>query len=89
MEALLNYGALGVIVVLFVSGLIVPKPTLDRVVTERDKAEGQRDSLLTDVMEKVAPALERAAEAAKQREHFETDIREVLVDVRRILERGR
>lgn len=89
MDALANYGALGVIVILFVTGLIHTKPTVDRIVGERDKAEAQRDAVISDVLEKVAPALERAVEAVKAREQFETDVREVLVDVRRMLEQRR
>ena len=89
MNELLNFGALGVIVLLFVTGLIHTKPTVDRIVAERDKAEAQRDSVINDVLEKVAPALERAVEAVKAREQFEVDVREVLVDVRRMLEQWR
>lgn len=88
-EQLLNYGALGVFVVLFISGLVAPKTVVDRLIAERDRAEAHRDSVVADVLEKVAPALERAVEAVKARESYESEIREVLVDLRRLLEQGR
>lgn len=88
MEQLANYGALGVIVVAFLTGLVFAKPTVDRLIAERDRAEQHRDAVLADVLGKVAPALERSIEAVKARETFESDVREVLVDVRRLLEQG-
>jgi hypothetical protein len=88
-DQLANYGALGVIVIAFLSGLVFAKPTVDRLIKERDKAEDQRDSVVRDVHEKVAPALEQAVEALKARSEFETDVRDVLVDVRRMLEQRR
>lgn len=89
MGELANYGALGVIVILFATGLIYPKPTVDRVISERDRAESQRDAMAADMLERVAPLLERAVDALKARDQSESDVREVLVDVRRMLERDR
>ena len=86
-EALTIYGPLGVFVILFVLGLVVGKKEHDRVIAERDKATQQRDALLDDVFNKVAPLLERAAEAIKAREAHDSDVHSVLVDVRRLLER--
>ena len=88
-EQLVNYGALGLIVLAFLGGLVFAKPTVDRLISERERAETQRDAMATDMLERVAPLLERAVEALKARDHFESDVREVLVDVRRMLERDR
>ena len=85
-EQLAIYGPLGLFVVAFMSGLVFAKPTVDRLIAERDRAEKHRDDVLADVLGKVAPALERAVEAVKARDEFDTDVREVLVDVRRMLE---
>lgn len=89
MNELASYGALGLIVLAFLGGLVFAKPTVDRLIAERDRAEKRRDEVVADVLGKVAPALERAVEAVKARDVFETDVRDVLVDVRRMLERDR
>lgn len=93
MNELVNYGALGLILLAFLGGVVFAKPTVDRIIVERDKAEAHRDQVLSDVFEKVAPVLERTLEAVKSRESYEADIsqalsevRDVLVDVRRMLE---
>jgi len=53
----LNYGVLGVVVLGFLFGWIVPKPTHDREVARGDKAEIERDKLILVMQEKVIPAL--------------------------------
>ena len=86
-EALTVYGPLGVFVILFVLGLVVGKKEHDRVISERDQAVEQRNTLIDDVLNKVAPLLERAAEAIKARDEHDSEVYAVLVDVRRLLER--
>ena len=83
---LINFGLGGIIIGLFVAGFIVGKTEHNRVIEERDRAWAQREQLIDDVHDKVAPALERAAEAIKARQHFEDRVLEVLTDVRRLLE---
>lgn len=83
---LINFGLGGIVIGLFVAGLIVGKKEHDRVIAERDKAWEQRDTIIDDVHTKVAPALERAAEAIRAREGHEDRVIEVLTDVRRLLE---
>ena len=89
MEELVNYGALGVMVLGFVMGLVVAKPTHDQAVKDAEIARQQRDELLDDVFNRVVPAIERATEAVKARDALDDAVNDVLVDVRRLLERHR
>lgn len=86
-DPLLTYGPLGVFVVAFALGLIVAKPIYDRAISDRDRAETQRDAVTKDVMERVAPVLQRAIETIDRRTAFEGDVVSLLTDVRRLLER--
>lgn len=86
MEELLAYGPLGIFSVALATGLLVPKTSLDRVLHERDEATRQRNDLVADVMERVAPLLEQATRTIEARGAFETEVYEVMVDVRRLLE---
>lgn len=56
---LLSYGPLGVMVVLLVTGILVPKPTHDRVVKENDRLRELIDN-------KVYPAIENSASAVRE-----------------------
>ena len=76
---LINFGVAGIVLALFVVGLIVSKKEHDRVIAERDRAWERSDTLTDDVLTKVVPALERAAAAAAA-------LDDVLVDIRRLLE---
>lgn len=86
LDQLVNYGALGVVLGAFLWGLLVAKPTHDRVISERDRAEAQRDKVLDKVLEDVAPALAQAAQAISAAEKVDDQILSVLTDVRRLLE---
>jgi len=82
----LAYGPLGIFAVALATGLIVPKSQVDRLITERDEAINHAGVLANDVVTQVAPMLERATKTIEARESFETEVFEVLVDVRRLLE---
>ena len=56
---LLSYGPLGVMVVLLVTGILVPKPTHDRVVKENERLRELIDN-------KVYPAIENSASAVRE-----------------------
>lgn len=77
-----NFGALGAVVAAFMAGLVVAKPTVDRLDSQLARALDQRDSIVRDVVERVVPVLERAITTIDR----QGDVREVLVDVRRLLE---
>lgn len=52
-----QYGVLGGVVVCMMFGLLVPKPTLDRVLADKQRAEDQRDALTASFQSTVIPAL--------------------------------
>ncbi len=85
-DSLVVYGPLGVFVVAFTFGLIVARPIYDRAIADRDRAEQQREALTKDVMERVAPVLERAIETINARAETDSLLLDVMTDVRRLLE---
>lgn len=85
-DLLVVYGPLGVFVVAFALGLIVAKPIYDKALADRDRAEAQRDAVTKDVVERVAPVLERAIATLNSRASMDDQIVDVLTDVRRLLE---
>jgi hypothetical protein len=88
-DPLLTYGPLGVFVVAFALGLIVAKPIYDRAISDRDRAETQRDAVTKDVMERVVPLLQRTIETLDRRSGLDGDTVALLTDVRRLMERQR
>lgn len=82
----INYGVAGVMLVVLLG---FAKQTIDRLISDRDRAERQRDEVLRDVLTKVAPAIERSIEAIKARDDRDDEVRDLLVDVRRLLENPR
>lgn len=85
-DALTRFGLGGVVIALFVLGLIVSKREHDRVIAERDRVWDRSDVLADDIHGAFTEAIQEATRAIKAREEFEDRIYEVLVDVRRLLE---
>ena len=54
---LAQYGVLGVIVIAFIFGWIVPKPTHDAVRADLDKREAQLQSLISTYEKEIIPVL--------------------------------
>lgn len=52
-----QYGVLGGVVVCMMFGLLVPKPTVDRILADKQRAEDQRDALTASFQSTVIPAL--------------------------------
>lgn len=86
LDTLIVYGPLGVFVIAFALGLVVAKPIYDGAIADRDRAEKQRDAVTKDVLERVAPILERAIDTLNTRATADGQIVDVLTDVRRLLE---
>lgn len=60
----LNYGVLGLVLVAIVSGWLWAKPSVDRLIAERDRlieekqrAEQQRDAAISIAADKIVPLL--------------------------------
>lgn len=55
----IQYGALGLIVVAFITGQIVSKSTVERIVGERVLAEKQRDEMVLEMRDTVVPLVQQ------------------------------
>jgi hypothetical protein len=82
-ELLANYGAIGVILALF---LMWAKQQHDREVERSQRVQKRSDDLVDAIHGDLGHAITEATKAIKAREDFEDRIYEVLVDVRRLLE---
>lgn len=58
---LLQTSVIGVMLLLMVLGWVWPKPSVDQLKADKEKAEAQRDALLLVMQEKVIPALHDAS----------------------------
>jgi hypothetical protein len=56
--SLINYGALGLIVIAFLTDRIHTKNSMDRMIADRDRAAQQRDAIIKMQHEQVIPLLE-------------------------------
>lgn len=53
----LQYGVLGLVIVALLLGWLWAKPAVERIITDKEKAEQARDDLMKVQEEKVLPAL--------------------------------
>jgi len=82
-ELLANYGAIGVILALF---LMWAKQQHDREVERSQHVQKRSDDLVDAIHGDLSHAITEATKAIKAREEFEDRVYEVLIDVRRLLE---
>lgn len=54
---LIQFGALGVVVMLILFGFLEAKPAVDRLIRDKEAAEAQRDALVDVYQTEVIPAL--------------------------------
>lgn len=54
---LFQYGIPGLVIAALLLGLLWAKPAVDRLITDKERAESQRDELLRVYEEKMLPAL--------------------------------
>lgn len=59
---LIDFGVLGIIVVLFIFGYLIAKPTYDQARRDKERAEAQRDALIKVYEEQVIPVMRETAE---------------------------
>lgn len=55
--ALIQFGVLGVILMLVLFGFLWAKPSVDRIIADKEKAENQRDALMETFQNQVIPFL--------------------------------
>jgi hypothetical protein len=61
LSPLINYGPLGIIVILFLVGWVWAKPAVDSLRRDKEKAEDQRDALIKVFETQVIPVLDDVA----------------------------
>lgn len=81
---LFNYGVAAIVLALF---LVWAQREHDRIVRERDRVWERSDALVDTIHGDLSEAIREATKAIKAREEFEDRVYDVLVDVRRLLER--
>lgn len=56
-DYLLNFGVLGLVMLALLTGFLWPKPSVDRVLKDKEIAEAQRDAMLQVYEQRVIPLL--------------------------------
>jgi hypothetical protein len=60
--AWIQYGALGLVVLGFITGWVWPRPSVERLLRDLERQQGQLDSLVKVYQEQVIPVLSRATD---------------------------
>lgn len=75
---LLQYGIPGMVIAALLVGLLWAKPSVDRLIRDKERAEQQRDELLRIYEEKMLPALTDSIVVTR-------DLKPVIVEVMAVL----
>lgn len=85
--ALLQNSALVAVIVFLLFGLLWAKPSVDRILADKEKAEKQRDDLLQVYEDKMLPAMADATTAIRDITPVMSDAVSLIREIRREMER--
>lgn len=77
--ALIQFGVLGVILMLILFGFLWAKPSVDRILVDKDRAEKQRDELIDLYHQQIVPLL---VETKDKTLPLMTELSHTMVEVR-------
>lgn len=85
---LFQYGIPGLVIAALLVGLLWAKPSVDRLIRDKEKAESQRDDLLRIYEEKMLPALTDSIIVTRDLKPVIQEVTTILSKVKEELERG-
>lgn len=85
---LFQYGIPGLVIAALLIGLLWAKPSVDRLIRDKERAEEQRDELLRIYEEKMLPALTDSIVVARDLKPVIQEVTAVLAQVKDALSRG-
>lgn len=62
-----QYGVAGLVIIAFLTGLIWPKPPVERLQRDYDQLQARYDELVATYQKEIIPTLARAADALTRR----------------------
>lgn len=82
---LIQFGVVGVILMLILFGFLWAKPAVDRLIADKERAEAQRDALVETYQKEIIPVLGLAARGTEKAVTVIEETRPILVEVRTLL----
>jgi hypothetical protein len=79
---LFQYGVPGLVIAALLVGLLWAKPSVDRLIKDKEKAEEQRDQLLSIYEEKMLPALTDSIAVTRDLKPIIQDVTTILAQIR-------
>lgn len=86
---LFQYGIPGLVIAGMLLGLLWAKPAVDRLIADKERAEKQRDELLTVYEEKLLPALADSIVVTRDLKPILQDVQTTLAQVKGELEQAK